>query len=395
MLFYMSKYIKKTDDYLKIDNKFKYFIFVCLLYFLIPISYLIYRRKSNWLVCERGNDAQDNGYFFFKYLRENHPEINAVYLIKKDSHFYNKVSQLGKCVEFGSFKHILMMIAFPVKISSHLFGYSCFKNYTLYLRRHKTRDVHVFLQHGITKNDHPGLYEKTTHLDLFICGAEPEWQMIKKDFGYGDKAIYTGFARFDDLHDFSVENQVLLMPTWRRYLANLSEDEFLKSEFYNQWNSLINSKKIMQICKEKNVKLKFYLHYSLQKFTRLFSGNEIFKIVGFDDEDVHDLLKESKLLVTDFSSVYFDMAYMNKPIIYFQFDEDNYYEGHYEKGYFDYRRDGFGPVICKLNECEGVFAEFLNNNFSIDAKAKQNIQRFFYLNDRNNCLRIFNAIKKL
>ena len=34
--------------------------------------------RELWLVCERGNDAQDNGYWFYRYLKEKHPEINVV-----------------------------------------------------------------------------------------------------------------------------------------------------------------------------------------------------------------------------------------------------------------------------------------------------------------------------
>ena len=43
------------------------------------------RYKDLWIVSERGIDARDNGYHFFKYLRNAHPEINSVYIISKDS----------------------------------------------------------------------------------------------------------------------------------------------------------------------------------------------------------------------------------------------------------------------------------------------------------------------
>ena len=36
--------------------------------------------RELWLVCERGNDARDNGYWFYRYLKEKHPEINARYV---------------------------------------------------------------------------------------------------------------------------------------------------------------------------------------------------------------------------------------------------------------------------------------------------------------------------
>lgn len=392
----MSKYIKENQDYIKIDNKFKYFVFVCLLYLLIPIAYLLFRRKNNWLVCERGDDAQDNGYFFYKYLRENHPEINAVYLIKKSSRFYKKVAKLGKCVEFGSIKHILMMIAFPVKISSHLFGYSCFKNFTLYLRRHKTRDVHVFLQHGIIKNDHPGLYENVTHLDLFVCGAKPEFEYINEFFGYNNNEVqYTGLARYDDLDDSKVKNQILFMPTWRRELMGLSDEEFINSDFFRNWNDLLNSSKILEICREKSIKIKFYIHYSLQKYSHLFSNSDLVEIVVFDKEEVHDLLKESKMLVTDFSSVYFDIAYLNRPIVFFQFDEKTFFDAHYGKGYFDYRKSGFGPVCNSIDETIGFLKKNICSNFKVDDDTTKSFNSYFIFRDNKNCERIYNQILKL
>lgn len=392
----MSKFIKKNEEYLKIDNKFKYFIFLCFLYLLIPISYLIYRRKNNWLVCERGNDAQDNGYFFYKYLRENHPEINAVYLIKKSSRFYEKVANLGKCVEFGSLKHKLMMIAFPVKISSHLFGYSCYKNYTLYLRRHKTRDVHVFLQHGIIKNDHPGLYGNVTNLDLFVCGAKPEFEAIKNGFMYyKDEVQYTGFARYDDLGNSFAKQQILFMPTWRRELVGLSDDEFRKTDFFINWDNLLHSEKLLKICREKSLKIKFYPHYSLQKYSHLFSGSDVVQIVNFNDEEVHDLLKESLMLVTDFSSVYFDMAYLNRPIVFFQFDEEAYFKNHYEKGYFDYRESGFGPVCNLLDEANSNILRLIEHNFELDEKTLISFNSYFIFKDSNNCERIFERINTI
>ena len=58
-------------------------------------------RKTNeayrhvWLVTERGFDARDNAYWFFRYLRERHPEINACYVIDPDSPDCPKVAQLG------------------------------------------------------------------------------------------------------------------------------------------------------------------------------------------------------------------------------------------------------------------------------------------------------------
>ena len=37
--------------------------------------------RNLWIIAERGNDAGDNGYHLFKYIRKHHPELNIKYII--------------------------------------------------------------------------------------------------------------------------------------------------------------------------------------------------------------------------------------------------------------------------------------------------------------------------
>lgn len=385
---------KRDNNYLYITSKLKYFIFLCIYYLLYPLCHVLYGKKNNWLICERGDDAQDNGYVFFKYIVEKQKEIKPVYLIRKSSTDYDKVASVGRVIEFGSIKHFLMMIGFPVKISSHLFGYSPWVQSTLYYRRHQTFHKHIFLQHGITKNYHEGLLANVCKsLDLFICGAKPEYEFINCEFNYHNQIPqYTGLPRYDLLNDFKCKNQILYMPTWRAKLSHLSDDEFVKSPFYKNWNNLINNEHINDLCKANNISIKFYLHYSLQRFLHLFNSNTTVKIISFREESVQQLLKESMLLVTDFSSVFFDFGYMNKPLVYFQFDEDTFYDEHYSRGYFDYRRDGFGDVVLKVNDVYNSIKLIFVNSFKMEDKYVERTKEFFILDKNHNCDRVFDAI---
>ena len=38
-----------------------------------------------WLICEDYNEARDNGYWLFKYIREQQPQQDVVYAINKKS----------------------------------------------------------------------------------------------------------------------------------------------------------------------------------------------------------------------------------------------------------------------------------------------------------------------
>ena len=384
---------KRNKTY-PIKSKGKYFLFLCLYIFLYPLALILYGRKNKWVICERGDDAQDNGFIFFKYVVENHPEIKPVYLIKKSSKDYQKVSSIGKTVEFGSFKHFLMCIGSPVKISSNLFGYAPWVQMVTYYRRNKARGLHIFLQHGIIKNTHPNFFkEKCVSLTHFICGAKPEYDFVNKNFHYNNGVpIYTGLARFDYLLPFDANKEILIMPTWRANLINLSNEEFAKTEFFLKWNSLLQNSKLIEICKTKRIKIKFYLHYQFQKYSLLFEGNEVVQVVKYGEETVQALLKETALLITDFSSVFFDYTYMNKAVVFYQFDESTFSQAHYEKGYFDYRRDGFGPVCLEEDEVVSNILDLIGKDFKNSEEYQKRSDIFFEFKDKNNCQRTFEAI---
>ena len=46
-------------------------------------------KKEIWLISEHLT-ARDNGYFFFKYMRENHPEIGCYYAVDYNHNDYDR-----------------------------------------------------------------------------------------------------------------------------------------------------------------------------------------------------------------------------------------------------------------------------------------------------------------
>ena len=49
--------------------------------------------------------ARDNGYWFLKYMRQNHPDRAVYYPIQFSSPDYKRVAPLGNVIPHGSFKH--------------------------------------------------------------------------------------------------------------------------------------------------------------------------------------------------------------------------------------------------------------------------------------------------
>ncbi|WP_095173697.1 MULTISPECIES: CDP-glycerol glycerophosphotransferase family protein [Blautia] len=348
--------------------------------------------KDLWLVSERGDDARDNGYFFFKYLREQHPEINAAYIIDNYSADYEKVKNLGRIVQYGSAEHYALMFTASKLISSHIMGFTPCPGFFVGVdKRVKLfKGKKVFLQHGIIKDNIEGLKYPNTDVDLFICGARPEFEYVVKNYYYPAGVVcYTGLARYDNLFDFDTKKQILLMPTWRKWINAYSIEEFKKNEYFRIYQSFLMNPKMNELLEINGYKLVFYPHYEIQKFLSMFTGGKNVIIASFSDFDVSTLLKESEVLITDYSSVYFDFAYMEKPVLYYQFDREKFFSEHYQKGYFD--ESTFGPVLIQEQQVVDALSQILCGKFKNEGYLK-NIREFFEFHDCNNCDRIYNLI---
>jgi len=99
--------------------------------------------------------------------------------------------------------------------------------------------------------------------------------------------------------------------------------------------------------------------------------------------------------VTDYSSVAFECAYLDRPIVYFQFDRDEFFAGNhtYTRGYFDYREHGFGPVAETEDQVLDAIQQALEGRE--DPIYAQRRESFFAFRDGRCCERVYNEILKI
>lgn len=381
---------------IRIKDLYSGFIFLV----AIPNAIILRKKRNNiWLICERENEARDNGYWLFKYIRENYPNEDVVYAIKKNAKDYNKVKKLGKIIEHGSFKHWVYYLAARKNISSQKGGGTPNAAICYLLEVYGIlKNVRVYLKHGIIKDNMEWMHYKNTKFRLLICGARREYEYVKQVYGYPFENIaYLGLARFDNLHNFKIKKeQILIMPSWRSWLKEIDNDKFLKSEYYKMWMKVLSDTEINEILAKFDKKIIFYLHPNFQRYSNLLDFDKKNVVIATDMEyDIQDLLKESSLLITDYSSIFMDFAYMRKPMIFYHFDEKKYRKEQYQQGYFDYKRDGFGPVYNNFNEFKYNFIKIIENNFFQEKVYLKRERNFFDLYDNKNCERIYKAIKKI
>lgn len=362
--------------------------------------------RNVWLVCERKEDARDNGYWFYRYLCEKHQEIEAVYAIDKKSPDYMKVATLGKVIEFGSLKHWIYYWSAQKNISSQKEGKPnaalCYV-LEIYLNCRRNR---VFLQHGIIYNNLRWLYYDVTKMNLFICSAIPEYEYIKSHFGYPDENVQLcGLSRYDNLvKNHITKRQILIMPTHREWLSVRSSNTlkyegsltFTESEYFKAWNSVIHSEKLINMLKQFNCNLLFYPHAAMQQYVNYFtSDNEMIHIGTAKEYDVQELLMESSILITDYSSIYMDFAYMQKPLIYYQFDYKKFRQHQYEEGYFSVEKNGFGPVTFNEEQLLYQLEYILKAGSVMEDKYLERTKQFYAFHDDKNRERTFEAISQM
>ncbi len=369
-------------------------------------------KKNIWLIREKKNEARDNGYHFFKYLKENNIKVNAFYVITPDSADIYKLKKYGCIIKADGFKHCLYFLASSFSINSQPYGAYPFNfkggEFKLIKKLCNRKQKVVFLQHGITKDKLPidAFGYNYSNIDYFVTSTKREYDFVKNTYNYPDNSIgKVGMARFDNLYvPHIVENTLLVMPTWRHWLfssekklPNDNSNSFCQSDYFRAYVNLLSDELLLQYLRDKKYKMTFFIHYAMQNYIGKFKSleNDVVTIADRNSYDVQDLLMRSKLLITDYSSVFFDFAYMNKPVIYFQFDKQQYRENHYVEGYFSYEDDGFGPCFERIEDMKQYIYDMVDNQCPQPEKYNCRVNEFFDLRDNHNCERIYNALKEI
>jgi len=374
----------------------------------------IFDDKAIWIVSEKKTEARDNGFYLFRYIRKSHGEVNAYYVIKKGAMDENKVKAYGNVIYYNSFRHCVYYYAAKIRACSQIHGVRPFEELSRLarIRFYKTNNQRqIYLTHGIAKDYRDSYDFRKIGYDLMICGVKPEYDYYKRTFDYPDSNIaLTGICRYDGLRiGGNTEKVILIMPTFREWLRTADSavpvapqsdlEMFKNSEFFNFYCDLLSNVDLNKWIKENDYKIVFYLHYTFQPYCSLFENrfgnNDSITVARRADYDVQKLLINSSFLITDYSSVCFDFAYMGKPMVYAQFDKKIYRERHYQEGWFVYERDGLGPIFDDVKSVVLYTIQCGNDGFIMDETFKGRSAKLFSFHDNDNSRRVYEAIIKL
>lgn len=359
-----------------------------------------------WVFMDRRDNAKDNGEALYRYVMKNKIHDKIAFILEKESNDYERLLDEGfNLIEYDSIEHWEIQKNCSFLFTSHCDCLNVYPWYYLGRKRQKQRFRNykvetnfklVFLQHGVIRSDLSGWLGSKKYYK-FVTSSKYEKESLLAIPKYRlteNEIILSGLPRWDYLKDNS--NKVItIFPTWRKEIFNseaiLNDDsEFLKTDFYKNWSSLLNSNTINELSKEFTIN--FVSHHDNMKILKFFENriNKNINIISYNDvKNFYDIVNETKIFITDYSSFSFDYLYLNKPVIYFDFEENALKNNIKNMEYSNY-----GFYCTDVNEAEDALNYLKENNYKTKPEFSKNINKLFAYRDSNNCKRVIDAIKK-
>lgn len=374
------------------------------------------RFRDAWVLMDRIHDADDNGERLFEYLRATRPDINAWFVLERGTPDWERLRARGerRLVAHGSWTWKMLMLNCAWLLASHVDTAIERPPRIMRIQPEPTWRL-GFLQHGVTKDD-LSRWLNRVEVELFAVSTEPELASV-----VGDGTAYrwtaketrnTGLPRFDRLlakgRAVAPDHRdvVIVAPTWRQWLTlplasgsqrRELDSAFWESDYIRSWTALLRSQTIADAVARRGWRLGFMPHPNLQAMLGQLDLPAHVEPLSFAGVDVQDLYARCALLVTDYSSVAFNLAYIDRPIVYFQFDRDAMLGGYHvgRKGYFEYARDGFGPVTEDLQTADLAIVAAIERGPEPAPKYRRRISATFPVRDGQACARVVAVIEEM
>lgn len=371
---------------------------------------IVRRRFANaWVFVDGEEEADDNAEHLYRWVFRSHPEINSWFLMERSSHDWERLRREGfRLMPKGILRNLLILNSDHI-LSSHanlvhgaldpkLYGdLMCFR--------------FTYLTHGVHDKDRSHWLNKQP-FDRMLATTPMEYEAVASDgspYVFCNREVRrTGLPRHDNLLRLASQlkpeevNWIIIMPTWRSRLAKIaaagltstSYVEIEKSEYVQSWGSLLKNKWLQDLARSYGKRLVFMPHPGAVSFLAAFRIPADVSIITKKDMRIQDVFTRACALITDYSTVAFELAYLRRPIIYYQFDAERFFHHDHglREGYFSYLRDGFGPVVTKESDVVMELEHVLANRCLPESKYLQRIDSALVDRDGEACERVFNSV---
>jgi CDP-glycerol glycerophosphotransferase (TagB/SpsB family) len=377
------------------------------LYESLPVSFFMYhgahfvrrlsKQKVNLYFEKVASQAEEGAIDILRIARASGGSKNY-FIINKAAKAYQTIkNEAGVVPNFTLKSYWLMYRAnniIATEVPQHM---NILRSDNKYARRAPYSQKFVFLQHGVT-------YLKAQDKNsAFIAGreGEPDYMVVgsmkERDVTADmlnipeERLLNTGLPIFDNITYGHINQKspdiVTIMLTWKPYEEHLRD--FTKSTYYQ---TVIEVYELTKSLIE-NEKIRIVAH---PKFKKLLAGTDLAEALW--DGPVSQVLGQTKLLVTDYSSVCYNVFYQGGGVIFYQPDLNIYEQNNGKLIPAD--DEYIGPRLFNREDLREVLGRSIVKggvNLSTVRTAEYN-QRYAAINehhDGKNCERICERLREL
>lgn len=338
----------------KSKNKFNHFIYQ---------RFFSKLKKNNKLVIFesfQGGSYSDNPKYIYEYMHDNNMNYKYVWSVKKQQEIPGKHKQVKRL----SLRYYYTLARAKYWVSnSRLPNYIEKNNDTVYLQTwHGTplkklagdmKDVHMPGTNSAKYKTN--FYNETQKWDYLIAPNAYSKEIFQRAFWFDKTSLDVGYPRNDVLYtgntsenierlktkmELPLDKKVILYaPTWR-------DDEYYSKGKY-RFNLKLNLATLQEKLGDEYVVV-LRMHYFIS------SQLDVSEYEGFVYDystynDIGELYLISDLLITDYSSVFFDYANLKRPILFYTYDLEKYRDS-LRGFYIDMDTEVPGPLLTTTEE---------------------------------------------
>lgn len=363
--------------------------------------------KKNVIIFESflGKQYSDSPKAIYLYLKENYPKYKMYWSVDRGMKHHFRGKGITAVPRFG-FKWIMLMSRAEYWVSnSRLPLWIPKPKGTTYiqtwhgtpLKRLAVDMDEVHMPGTDTEKYKKNFVSESAKWDYLISPNRYSTEIFKRAFQFNKTVIESGYPRNDILVNANNETSIQLIkeqasipldkkvilyaPTWRdndyhaigKYKFSLKMDlAQMKEELGDEYVILLR------------------LHYLVAENLQL-NGYESFVYNMSNYEDINKLYLISDILITDYSSVFFDYGILNRPMIFFTYDIEEYRD-QLRGFYFDFENEAPGPLVYSTEEIIKELKNISANPNETHKNMQKFHEKFCYLEDGNATKRVIEKI---
>lgn len=362
------------------------------------IAKLVPKDENIWIFgAWFGEKYADNSRYLFEYVNENHPEIRAIWITKN----INIINKLNKCGYEVYKTYSIKSILLGLRAKYSIFVQSNNADNLLFLNNSKTKNIQLWHGTPLKKIGFDDKLVKDSEskikfiafpfleakYDLMISMSEKDRENFYTAFKTSN-IITTGYPRNDILFakNKNEEFTITYLPTFRDSIGD-------KIDLFSDYSFDIH--KWSEILSQNDIKLNIKMHPVNKPKDELLEKYKNIENINFMEEiDVAEVLPITDILITDYSSVFFDFLLTNRPIIFAPFDYEKYITKDREL-YYDYDEVTPGPKCKNWDEVLNWIVKFKENPELYKEEREAVKNRFHKYQDGKSCERVYQEILKL